>query len=98
VYRLCTAFEARGAAGLASAKRGRPSHRKLSLAVREQALGLIRERYRDFGPTLACEKLVELHGLTVSVETVRSCPSATPHPPQSRESPFSGGVFFGVGA
>ena len=72
VYRLYAAFEARGAAGLASAKRGRPSPRKLSWAVREQALGLIRERYSDFGPTLACEKLVELHGLTVSVETVRS--------------------------
>ena len=72
VYRLYAAFQARGAAGLASARRGRPSHRKISADVREQALGLIREHYSDFGPTLACEKLVELHGLTVSVETVRS--------------------------
>jgi hypothetical protein len=29
------------------------------------------ERYADFGPTLACEKLREVHGLVVSVETVR---------------------------
>lgn len=72
VYRLYAAFQARGAAGLASARRGRPSHRKISADVRELALGLIREHYLDFGPTLACEKLVELHGLTVSVETVRS--------------------------
>ena len=72
VYRLYAAFQARGAAGLACASRGRPSHRKISADVRERALALIRENYRDFGPTLACEKLVELHGLTVSVETVRS--------------------------
>jgi hypothetical protein len=71
VYRLYAAYEARGAAGLASAKRGRPSHRKLPMAVREHALELIGERYSDFGPTLAREKLVELHGLVVSVETVR---------------------------
>lgn len=34
-------------------------------------LSLIRERYADFGPTLACEKLWECHGLQVSKETVR---------------------------
>ena len=42
VYRLYAVFKARGAAGLASTKRGRPSHRKLPTAVREQALELIR--------------------------------------------------------
>lgn len=72
VYGLFSAFQARGAPGLASAKRGRPSPRRLPPAVREEALELIRERYSDFGPTLACEKLVELHGLVVSVETMRS--------------------------
>jgi hypothetical protein len=45
--------------------------RKVPAAVRQQAVDLIRERYSDFGPTLACEKFVELHGLTVSVETLR---------------------------
>ncbi len=29
----------------------------------ERALLIIRERYADFGPMLACEKLAELHGL-----------------------------------
>lgn len=37
----------------------------------DQALRIIRERYSDFGPTLACEKLAECHGLTVSRQTVR---------------------------
>jgi hypothetical protein len=34
-------------------------------------LGLVRGRYSDFGPTLACEKLVEQHGLDISRETLR---------------------------
>lgn len=37
----------------------------------ERALLIIRERYADFGPTLACEKLAELHGLYLAKETVR---------------------------
>ena len=32
---------------------------------------LIEERYSDFGPTLACEKLSEVHHLTISRESVR---------------------------
>ena len=32
---------------------------------------LIRERYHDFGPTLAREKLIELHQITVGKETLR---------------------------
>ena len=69
--RLLRRFEADGAAGLVSAQRGRPSNRRLPEAVRERALGLVREKYHDFGPTLAHEKLTELHGIGISVETLR---------------------------
>ena len=31
----------------------------------------VRKRYADFGPTLACEKLTEVHGYRLSVETLR---------------------------
>jgi hypothetical protein len=34
-------------------------------------LAIIRERYADFGPTLACEKLYECHGIRLAKETVR---------------------------
>jgi hypothetical protein len=37
----------------------------------ERALRIIRERYADFGPTLACEKLAEIHDLYLAKETVR---------------------------
>jgi hypothetical protein len=71
VRRLCRALGHHGAAGLVSRKRGRPSNRKLPAAVREKAVALVRERYADFGPTLAGEKLAAQHGVAVSTETLR---------------------------
>ncbi|GAM01848.1 ISNCY family transposase [Sphingomonas parapaucimobilis] len=71
VYRLLDRFRADGAAGLISRKRGRPSNRRLSETYREQILGVVRERYADFGPTLAAEYLAERHGITLSHETLR---------------------------
>jgi transposase len=70
--RIQKVYERDGASGLCSKRRGRPSNRRLSPELRDSALSLVRERYHDFGPTLASEKLKELHGLTVSVETLRS--------------------------
>jgi hypothetical protein len=72
VRRLCQAYEAAGPAGLVSGKRGKPSNRRSPEAVRSRALALVRELYADFGPTLACEKLVELHDVRVSRETLRT--------------------------
>ena len=71
VERLCRALRQQGASGLVSRKRGRPSNRKLPAAVREHALALVRTHYADFGPTFACEKLAEPHGVSVSRETLR---------------------------
>jgi hypothetical protein len=70
--RLWTAYRRHGAAGLVSRKRGRPSNRRLAEAVREDALSLVRARYSDFGPTFAHEKLTEVHGLEISVSTLRT--------------------------
>ena len=71
VRRLYRAFQRAGAAALGSRRRGRPSNRRLAATVREQALILVRERYADFGPTFAHQKLTEDHGLVLSVETLR---------------------------
>lgn len=35
----------------------------------ERVLHIIRGRYSDFGPTLACEKLAKVHGLYLAKET-----------------------------
>jgi hypothetical protein len=71
VHRLLQAYDRDGAAGLASKKRGRPSNRRHSEDFRNGALDLVREHYVDFGPTLACEKLLERHQIGVSKETLR---------------------------
>jgi hypothetical protein len=34
-------------------------------------IGIIREHYPDFGPTLAAEKLAELHRIHLARETLR---------------------------
>ncbi|MDR6890710.1 MULTISPECIES: ISNCY family transposase [Variovorax] len=67
----------RRALGLVSRKRGRPSNNQLAPGVAERAIALIRERYADFGPTLATEKLQECHGIALSKETVRALMVAT---------------------
>jgi hypothetical protein len=71
VSRLCRRYEAGGPAGLVSAKRGLASNRELPVDLRARAMALVRERYADFGPTLACEKLRECHGIRLAKETVR---------------------------
>src|SRR5438034_1489421 len=76
VRRLYRAFVQDGAAGLVSRRRGRPSARRLPAATRERALAPIRERYADFGPTFAHQKLTEEHALVLSVETLRGWMSA----------------------
>ena len=71
IYRLMQAFRAEGPDGLISRKRGGPSNRALGSVFRETVLAIVHERYADFGPTLAAEKLSELHGLDLGVETLR---------------------------
>lgn len=71
VRRLSKRYQAAGMDGLISRKRGSASNRRLDDTIRTTAISLIGTHYRDFGPTLACEKLVELHDLQVSIETTR---------------------------
>jgi len=71
IKRLYRAYKAQGASGLVSQRRGKPSNHCMVPATVQEAIDLIYERYRDFGPTLAHEKLIEIHGLKISAESVR---------------------------
>jgi hypothetical protein len=71
VKRLVAAYRAQGAAGLVSRRIGQPSNRRLKEPLREAIRALLVDRYPDFGPTLAQEKLAERHQIEVSVETIR---------------------------
>jgi hypothetical protein len=69
--RLCKAYQAAGAQALISKRRGRPSNHRLSPETTRLACQLLRTTYYDFGPTLAHEKLVAAHRLTLGLESVR---------------------------
>ena len=71
VHRLVKAFEQDGPEGLISKHRGKPSNYQLPDEIKQTAIRIISEQYHDFGPTLAAEKLLEIHRISLSVETVR---------------------------
>jgi hypothetical protein len=54
-----------------SQRRGQPSNNRLDGETQQKAIDLIYKHYRDFGPTLAHEKLTEKHHLRISRESVR---------------------------
>ena len=71
IKRLLKNYRHEGAQGLVSKRRGRSSNNRLSDGTSRKALGLLKSKYAGFGPTLACEKLVEVDGLQISKESVR---------------------------
>ena len=56
---------------LVSRKRGKRSNNAYSNGFKDLVIGLVTAHYADFGPTLAAEKLLECHEITVSRETLR---------------------------
>ena len=67
--RLWQRFQGAGAAGLVHRLRGRASNRRLPEELRERIVKRHQERYADFGPTLACEKLAG-EGLAIGPDTL----------------------------
>jgi hypothetical protein len=67
--RVWKRFKADGAQGLVHGLRGRASNRRFPEELRARVLKRHQERYADFGPTLACEKLAE-EGLAMSPDTL----------------------------
>lgn len=57
--------------GIIHGNKGRASNRKISNIKVEEIEKIIRDKYSDFGPTFAVEKLKENHQITISDETVR---------------------------
>ncbi len=69
--RLLKRYQDSGGAALIHKARGRIASNRINSGIRDYALELVRQNYRDFGPTLAAEALRERHGLEVSRETLR---------------------------
>jgi len=71
VKRLVHRYRNEGPVGLISRRRGKRPNNAFTPEFRTTVISLLKDRYADFGPTLASEKLREIHGLCLSVETLR---------------------------
>src|ERR1051325_6703516 len=73
-YRQCLRryqrFLSLGDKGLVHRARGKPSNRAKHAKLKQAILARYRQRYPDFGPTLAAEKLAK-EGYSVDHETLR---------------------------
>ena len=72
VKRLSKKLKSEGPIGLVSKKVGKRSNHQLAPGLEDLTIGLIKDHYPDFGPTLAHEYLIEKHGLPISVSSVRN--------------------------
>lgn len=71
IKRLYRKYRREGAQGLVSQRRVQASNHRLDEKVIDRALDLIQAKYKDFGPTLAQEKLSEVDQVRISRESVR---------------------------
>lgn len=71
--RLLKRYRQSGPLGMNNKSRGRPGNRLLPTSLTNQVLNIIRERYSDFGPTLAQEKLAENHGIVLELNIQTIC-------------------------
>src|SRR6185312_17349062 len=71
VKRLWRAYKKHGERGLISGHRSHPSNRRRDPALVQQAVAIVREKYADFGPQFASEKLFERHGIKLNKESLR---------------------------
>ena len=71
IRRIAINFIKLGPAGLIHHLRGRPSNHSYPQELKDCAVSLVREKYSDFGPTLATEKLEEIDGVKIGVNVLR---------------------------
>lgn len=71
VRRLKNAVKSNGAAAIVHKLKGKRSNHCISEDIRRKAIAHIKEKYADFKPAFAHEKLQEYHEITVSSQTVR---------------------------
>src|SRR4030042_1740215 len=71
IRRVVRRIKQEGSRGIVHRSRGRPSNRKIADQLKDKVIKLYRATYKDFGPTLASEKLLERDGVSISDETLR---------------------------
>jgi len=71
VNRLCQRIKKKGDRAVIHGLRGQPSNHQLPAGLADKAISKIKEKYSDFRPGFAAEKLLELDKIKLSAETVR---------------------------
>jgi len=71
IRRIKKRYKKQGAKGLVHKNRSKTSHNKISEKEINRAIEIVKNKYPDFGPTFALEKLKEDHGVKFSRETLR---------------------------
>jgi len=71
VKRIVKQYRQYGAISIVSKRRGKPSNNQLPVKLKAIVLSIINEKYPDFAPTFAHEKLCQHHDINCSIETVR---------------------------
>lgn len=71
IKRLKKAVQVYGAEAVIHKLKGKQSNHHIDKSLKTKALSLIHQKYTDFKPGFACEKLEEVHNIALSDETVR---------------------------
>lgn len=71
VKRKVKAYRLNGAGSLVHQSRGKPGNHSLAEELKQRAIDLVSEKYPDFKPSFAAEKLAENHNLVINHETLR---------------------------
>ena len=71
VRRLIKRIRKEGDDGICHRSRGKTSNHRIPKKIKDKTLKLFREQYKDFNIVHATEKLFEVHGITLSDETLR---------------------------
>ena len=72
IGRIAQRVHKEGDKGIIHKSRGRPSNRALPQRVKDKVIKLYRQRYYDFGPTFANEKLFEINKIKIGNQTLRN--------------------------
>jgi transposase-like protein len=71
VRRIAKNIRKEGDAGICHKSRGKRAHNRIGEKTKDRAVTLCRNTYKEFGPTHASEKLLTVHKIKVSDETLR---------------------------
>src|SRR5690242_8975801 len=71
VQRAKAVVRQQGAAGIVHKLKGKPGNHRIAETIKKKSLNAIKEKYSDFKPSFATEKLAENYDIHISYGTTR---------------------------